>query len=72
MMIEAKKFGMSDRQIGRMVNVSENDARVARINKGIMPWVKQVFYHCKCFEDFLFISSRFPVVMKQIFDHDGS
>ena len=52
MMVEAKKFGMSDRQIGRMVNVSENDARVARINKGIMPWVKQVFYHCKCLKNF--------------------
>lgn len=42
MMIEAKQFGMSDRQIGRMVNASENDARIARINKGVLPWVKQV------------------------------
>ena len=43
MMIEAKQFGMSDKQIGRLVNAPENDARIARINQGIKPWVKQVF-----------------------------
>ena len=42
MMKEAKQFGMSDKQIGRLLNSSENDARIARINKGIKPWVKQV------------------------------
>ena len=42
MMIEAKQFGMSDKQIGRLVSASENDARIARINQGIRPWVKQV------------------------------
>lgn len=42
MMIEAKQFGMSDKQIGRLVNAPENDARIARINQGIKPWVKQI------------------------------
>ena len=41
-MTEAKKFGMSDKQIGRLLGVSENDARSARLQHGIKPWVKQV------------------------------
>ena len=42
MMSEAKKLGMSDKQMGRILGLPEKDVRVSRVEKGIKPWVKQV------------------------------
>ncbi|XP_065052232.1 carbamoyl-phosphate synthase [ammonia], mitochondrial-like [Rhopilema esculentum] len=42
MMLESKKLGMSDKQMGRILGLPENDVRVSRVEKGIKPWVKQI------------------------------
>ena len=39
---EAKQYGICDKQIGKLLNTSEDDARSARLKQGIAPWVKQV------------------------------
>ena len=41
-LIEAKQAGFSDKQLGRMIGVLENDVRNERIKQGVKPWVKQV------------------------------
>lgn len=39
---EAKQYGICDKQIGKLLNTSEDDARSARLKQGIAPWVKQI------------------------------
>ena len=41
-LLEAKQAGFSDKQLGRMIGVLENDVRNERIKQGVKPWVKQV------------------------------
>lgn len=41
-LIEAKKAGFSDKQIGKILERKEGDIRRMRNNKGILPYVKQV------------------------------
>jgi carbamoyl-phosphate synthase large subunit len=41
-LIEAKQAGFSDRQIGQIIKMKENEVRRMRKNKGIIPSVKQI------------------------------
>ena len=41
-LIEAKKAGFSDKQIGQILKREENEIRKMRKNKGIIPYVKQI------------------------------
>ena len=38
----AKQAGFSDRQVGALIGVSEDQARELRISKDVKPWVKQI------------------------------
>ncbi|XP_015213760.2 carbamoyl-phosphate synthase [ammonia], mitochondrial isoform X2 [Lepisosteus oculatus] len=39
---KAKQDGFSDRQLGRILGVTETEARDLRLSKNIRPWVKQI------------------------------
>lgn len=41
-LIEAKKAGFSDKQIGQIIKMDENEVRRMRKNRGIVPSVKQI------------------------------
>ncbi|KTF84835.1 hypothetical protein cypCar_00021786, partial [Cyprinus carpio] len=42
LLLKAKMDGFSDRQVGQVMNISEGEARVLRLNQNIRPWVKQI------------------------------
>ena len=42
MLLKAKKFGFSDRAIGRLLKLSEDNIRTQRLQQNIIPYVKQI------------------------------
>jgi carbamoyl-phosphate synthase (ammonia) len=42
LLLWSKQFGFSDKQIGRVLKISEGSARNLRESSGIFPWVKQI------------------------------
>lgn len=42
LLLWSKQFGFSDKQIGRVLKISEKSARDMRAAHGIFPWVKQI------------------------------
>jgi len=42
LLLDAKKYGFSDKQIGLVLGVSEAFARYERLKRGIKPWTKQI------------------------------
>ena len=65
----AKQAGFSDKQVGRILGIEEDEVRDLRLSKGIRPWVKQVMHLLGFNFDFFFFFCCFNTEIQLLLLH---